>query len=530
MLESSFMRVCTAQELQELDHHAENKYGISPDILMENAGRAASQILLEKYPDAGTQTEILIFAGKGNNAGDAFVVARRLLGLGKRVKTFFIPPSSSKPYPKAVEVNFQILKKLNAKLVPLESAQSLVDFLTHSKGPFTVIDGLLGTGLKGPLEGLYYDIVETINQMSSREVIALDIATGVSGDTGAIHATAIRASLTVSFGFPKLGHFLAPGAENRGELVNVDITLPYHFRKEGKVFLIDSDQPFKGLLTQRSPYAHKNKFGHCLLVGGSQGHLGAIELSAKACQKVGVGLATAATWPEYFPLLMSRLPSECMTLSTDDIGRFYSQFSAIVIGPGLSQRSDGRKLLEDILTRFMGPLLLDADALNIVAEHKLYDWIKNRKHPTVLTPHIGEMARLLHTDKNEVELSLISSLEKLVEKTHAIVVLKGAATWVGSPTQKVYLNHAPNHGLAKAGSGDVLSGIIGGLIAQNLPTFEAVLIGVRLHSHAGFKASRQYGSISMTAANIMDGLNEAFEEIKNQKPDATKLVGRSYLL
>lgn len=534
-MESSYMRICTAQELQELDQIAEKQYGISPQILMENAGRAASQILLEKYPDAGVKTEILILAGKGNNAGDAFVVARRLLGLGKKLRVFFIPPNLGKQYAPAVEVNFQILKKLGAKMAPLENIQDFEDFLSHTSGPFTVIDGLLGTGLRGGLEGLYYDLVEAIRKLNPREVIALDIPTGVNGDTGVVQSTAIQAHLTVSFGFPKMGHFLAPGAAKRGELVNVDITLPHSFRKDGKTFLINS-APLGNLLIDRNPYAHKNTFGHALLIGGSKGHLGAIEMSARSCQRMGVGLTTAATWPEYFELLMARLPSECMAISLEDYQRLYSQFSAVVVGPGLSQRTEGKKLLEDVLTRFTGPVVLDADALNIVAEHKLYDWIKNRKAPTVLTPHLGEMARLLGVDKEQVSQNLITSLQELIDRTHAIVVLKGAATLISSPNDKIFVNHAPNDGMATAGSGDVLSGMIGGLLCglsnqqthQKFSPFEAVLLGVRLHSIAGKLAAERLGHYSMTAGSIIEEIHHAFKEIKNQKSGAA--TGRAYIL
>ncbi|MEK6577680.1 MAG: NAD(P)H-hydrate epimerase, partial [Bdellovibrionota bacterium] len=200
------VRICTASEMRDLDLLADQEFGLSASILMENAGRAASQIILEKFPHAGKTSEILIFAGKGNNAGDAFVVARRLICLERKVRIFHF--NNEAGYKDSVLANFEILKKMKAKLTYIENISDLQSFFSSSRGPYTVIDGILGTGLKGNLEGIFYDAVEAINHANAGEVISLDIPTGVSGDTGAVFGTSVMANLTVSFGFPKLGHFL----------------------------------------------------------------------------------------------------------------------------------------------------------------------------------------------------------------------------------------------------------------------------------------------------------------------------------
>jgi NAD(P)H-hydrate epimerase len=512
------MRICSSAEMREIDLIAERDYGIHANLLMENAGRAAAQTLLENFPNAGRNTEILIFAGKGNNAGDAFVVARRLICLDRRVRVFHLQHESG--YKGAVFANFEILKKMKAKLVHIETASVLDEFFQSSPGPFTIVDGILGTGLKAKLEGIYYDIVEMINAVNAPEVVALDIPTGVNGDSGAIHETSILANLTISFGFPKLGHFLPPGAARRGELINVDISLPPRFKKEGDKFLLLKN-PMSALIRERDRYGHKNAFGHTLLVGGSPGRVGAITMAARACHKMGTGLVTVASWLDSFEALMTKLPDETMAVPLHLNGReseFYkenlSNYSSIIIGPGLGLRPEGKLLLEEILSIYSGPIVLDADALNLVSEYQLHEAIATRKAPTVLTPHPGEMSRLLSQSKEDIQQDSIQAVRKAVALTHATVLLKGAATLIGSTEDTLYLNHYPNDGMATAGSGDVLAGMIGGLLGQKMDPFQATLLGVYLHSLAGDFAAKSQGHRSMTAPDIIENIGNAFKDIK----------------
>lgn len=514
----SSIRICSSSEMRELDLIADRDYGIEDILLMENAGRAATQVILEKYSNAGRNTEILIFAGKGNNAGDAFVVARRLLCLERRVRVFHLQGESG--YKGASLKNFGILKKMKAKLTYLENSRELQEFFDSSPGPFTIIDGILGTGLKANLEGIFYEVVELINSHTLSDVISLDIPTGVSGDTGNIHGTSILASLTISFGFPKLGHFLPPGAVRRGELINVDISLPPRFRKEGNKFLLMKN-PMSDLLKERDRYGHKNSFGHTLLIGGSPGRVGAISMAAKACHKMGTGLVTVASWKDSFEPLLNKIPLETMAVPLHLSGPEYetyksnlSTYSSIVVGPGLGLRPEGKQLLSELLTLYQGPVVLDADALNLIADYNLFEFLQNRRAPTVLTPHPGEMSRLLGADKDEVLHDPIQSLQKAISKTHGIVLLKGAATLVGSADDHFYLNHYPNDGMATAGSGDVLAGMIGGLLGQRMAPFQATLLGVYLHSLAGDRAAQTYGHRSMTAPDIIENIGNAFKELK----------------
>lgn len=524
-INSQMVRICTSAEMRDLDRVAEQEYGLDAAILMENAGRAAAQVIAEKFPHAGRTTEILIFAGKGNNAGDAFVVARNLLCLGRKVRVFHLADETS--YKGACLKNFKILKKLKGKLAFIENSGDLQNFFGSSPGPFTVVDGIIGTGLKGALEGIYYDIVEMINGLNASEVIALDIPSGVNGDTGAVLGTSVQATLTVSFGFPKIGHFLPPGAGKRGELLNVDISLPPKFQKDGDKYLLRKG-PMGKLLKERDRYGHKNSFGHSLLVGGSPGRIGAITMTARACHKMGTGLVTVGSWDDCFDPLMVKLPSETMVVPLRLSGPEYeiykktlNTYTSIVVGPGLGMRPESSEILDALFSNYQGPMVFDADALNLIADHKMHDALTKRRGPNVLTPHPGEMARLLGVAKETVVNDPVKAVRDAAQMTNSIVLLKGAATLISSPENVLYLNHYPNDGMATAGSGDVLAGMIGGLLGQKMDPFQGTLLGIYLHSVAGDFAAQQYGHRSMTAADIIENISNAFKEIKTHPQSPT---------
>lgn len=511
------VRICTASEMRELDDGAESEYRIPASKLMENAGRGAVDTILAHDPSIGIDSEILIFAGKGNNAGDAFVVARHFLCLGRRVRVFHL--LSREEYKPVVRENFEALQHLKCRMMRLTSIQELEQFLSSTSRKVVAVDGLIGGGLRGPLEGLIYDIVEVIN-LRIPEIIALDIPTGVCGDTGAVRSTSILATLTCSFGFPKLGHFLAPGAARRGKLVHIDIGLPPSFRKVGRRQLLGA-LPMSKHLQARDRYGHKNSFGHTLLFGGSPGRIGAIALSTKACHKVGTGLVTASTWKDSEALLSQKLWDETMFWSLAEDGqdlevyaRALSHYTSVVVGPGMGTRADAKRVIEVLCSVYKGPLVLDADALNVISEHKLHDLIARRGGATVLTPHPGEMARLLDRGKEAVMENPIGALEEACERTQSIVLLKGPATLIHAPGEKVFVNHYPNDGMATGGSGDVLAGMIGGLLGQRLEPMPSAQLAVFLHSVSGAIAARSLGHRAMSASDIIGNIGNAFQELK----------------
>lgn len=516
------MRVVTSEEMRELDRVAIEEYRIPSIVLMENAGARAAEIIARRYDELGYASDILIFAGKGKNGGDALVVARHLQSMGKPIQLFLL--HSIDVYQKEAGGNLEILLKEKVRPVVLENISGLEEYLASGPGPYLAVDGLLGTGFKGSIVGLYADVVDEINT-SVDFVISLDIPTGVDGTTGQAIGSAVHADQTIAFGFAKLGHYIAPGALFRGELKVVDISLPSTFRDEGKAQAI-SLESVAPMLKRRDRYGHKNSFGHCLLVGGSKGRLGAIAMSARAALHMGTGLVSATTWLDCWESLMVKVDDEIMTKPLQFEPEFFERqrqefaaFSALVVGPGLGVSDKAAILLKDLIQYYRGPMLIDADGINLLADPALRQELLSRKGPTVLTPHPGEMARMFGVTNDDVVRDPMGYVKRAVEATNATVLLKGATTFIGTSEGRIYLNDYPNDGMATAGSGDVLSGMIGGLLGQKMDVNEAVILGVFLHSLSGDYASRQLGHRSMTASDIISHIGDSFLFLRKQRDE-----------
>lgn len=514
------MRICTRDEIRQLDEKSMTQFSIRPELLMEIAGARATEIFLKYRPNAGFKTPVILITGMGNNGGDAMVIARHLVGLGRKSHVFLIGSADLLRTPNTD--HWKTLKQLGVPATEVSHIQTLSSFFEQNPGPHDVIDGLLGTGMQGSTSGVYYDVIEAA-QKHAGFVFALDLPSGVDANTGQVAGRAFRADITASFGFPKLGHFFAPGAELRGKLVNLSLSYPPQLTSSSAIRLLRDSEVAK-LLTQRDRYGHKNSFGHTLVIGGSLGKVGAISLSAKACHKMGTGLVTAATWLEVWPTLMSRVSDETMTFGLEDIEKssdraheLLSPFSSVVLGPGLGTDARAKKLLEAILETYRGPIILDADALNLVAQHGYLSRLKELKVPCIMTPHPGEMSRLLKIDKQEIVERPLEAIQQAMDLTHATVVLKGAVTLVGSVGSPMYLNHYPNDGMATAGTGDVLAGMLGGLVGQGMAPASAALLGVYLHSLAGDLAAQTKGHRSMTAGDIIGNIGNAFQTLKETK-------------
>ena len=520
------MRICTRDEIRSMDELSLTQYGIEPSLLMEIAGARAIEVFLKARPEAGIKRPVIFIAGMGNNGGDAMVMARHLSGIGRKTHVFLIGESAKLRAPN--DAHFKVLKKLKVPVTEVNHVELLASFFERDQGPFDVIDGLLGTGMEGATSGLYADVIE-ITQKHSRFLFSLDIPSGVDANSGAAKGAAFSADMTASFGFPKLGHFFTPGAKLRGKLINLELSYPVALTTDSKIRLL-SESNVKSHLKKRDPYGHKNSFGHTLLIGGMPGRVGAITLASKACHRTGSGLVTAATWSECWSTLMSHVSDETMTIGLEDIEKTASSthallepLSAIVLGPGLGTDQRAKKILESILETYQGPLVIDADAINLISMHGMHGRIKSRSAPCILTPHPGEMSRLLKVGKEKIVDSPIGAIHQAIELTHATVVLKGAVTLVGGVGEPVTLSHFPNDGMATAGSGDVLAGMMGGLLSQGYAPISAALVGVYLHSQAGELARGSHPHGSMMANNIIENIGHAFktiEETERQKRSA----------
>lgn len=512
------MRVVTSKEMRELDELANRKFKIPSIVLMENAGIRAAEIVAKKHSELGWTTEILVFAGKGKNGGDALVVARHLAAMGKRVRLFLL--HSFDAYKEESKQNLEILLEQRIRPIILDQVVPLEEFFNSATGPFLCVDGLLGIGFKGPLAGLFADVVDIINAKSDY-TISLDIPTGVDATSGQVVGQAILANLTVSFGFAKLGHYIAPGAVHRGELVVVDIALPPVFKKDGNIKCL-SRASVAPLIGRRDRYGHKNSFGHTLLVGGSKGKLGAISMASRACLRVGTGLVTVATWDDCFEQIMARVDDEIMCIKINLEDKAYNEYkslvhyyTSVVIGPGMGTSEKAQKVLGDLIDIYAAPLVIDADGINLLSKPEMKLKLLNRKHPTILTPHPGELSRLLGVSKTEIVDHPREMVERAAEECNAVVLLKGATTFICAGDGQIYLNHYPNDGMATAGSGDVLAGMIGGLNGQQrMSPRDSVCLGVFLHSMAGNYAANRVGHRAMTASDIIYHIGDSFLELR----------------
>jgi hydroxyethylthiazole kinase-like uncharacterized protein yjeF len=514
-------RIVTAAEMKQIDRYAIDKLLIPSTILMETAGLEAARLITKRYLESKLDAEIVVLCGKGNNGGDGLVVARKLLANGFKVRVFLLEEIQA--LQDECALNYRILNQMKAKISILKSAAILEEFFLTMPGRVIVVDAILGIGLERPLDGLLADVVETVNTYAD-EIVALDVPTGINATSGEVSGTAIRATYTISFGYPKIGHFIYPAAMYCGELYNVDLGYPVSVLEShasaSNIFLNTIDT-VASLLTVRDRYGHKNSFGHCLLVGGSPGRTGAIAMSSESCLKMGTGLVTVASWGDSFPSLEARLAPEIMSLALEvDSSSIAAlkNFSSIVVGPGLGLRENAGPLMHELLVNAMQPIVVDADGINLIADHNLMEDLVRRSAGTVLTPHPGEMARLLKKEKEWVVANPLKAAEEAVELTGAVVVLKGPTTIIRTPNGETYLNYYPNDGMATAGSGDVLAGMIGGLIGQGIPADEAARLGVYLHSTAGDFAAKKLGHRSMTARAIIENISQAFQLLRQYDP------------
>lgn len=476
-------------------------------VLMELAGRTSSkaaQLLWKHNPG-----QVAIFCGRGNNGGDGFVVARYLYLCGVPVSVHAIEGVPSRDN----SVNREILNTLGVQVntVDYGNLEPIKKVLSES---VLAIDALLGTGLDRAVEGIYKEVIDTINN-SDKPVVSIDVPSGVNSDTGQIMGCAVKATATVTFGYLKAGLLCYPGAELRGELHLADIGLPplethLDALQDKSDWRLATAHYVRNLLPARPQAAHKGTFGYVLTIAGSQDMMGAAHLASKTALKAGSGLSVLAT-PKS---LLHRLPADevicrgisetqCATIGLEAIADLKPELeraSAIILGPGLSLNSDTIKFVHEIVNIINKPCLIDADGLNAISQDPK-SWPKFASN-FVLTPHPKELARLMNVAASEVQADRIAFAQKASDRYQCTVVLKGALSVIANYEQKVFINPTGNSGMATAGSGDVLSGIIGGLMAQGLEPFEAAVAGTYIHGLAGDMAADELGETGIVSGDI----------------------------
>jgi len=478
-----------AATVRELDRIAIEELQIPGAELMARAGRAACDLLLQIWP---TPARVTVICGRGNNAGDGYVVARLAAERGIHVDVLEVDDSKSL----RGDAEQARVRLLEAGVTPAPVRDARL------QDTDVIVDGIFGTGLDRPVEGKWRDAIDLIND-STAPVLALDIPSGIHADSGRVMGAAIRAAACVSFIGLKRGLFTAQGPDLAGEVHfhNLGVPKALYARVAADAFL-DSFRSFAGLLGPRPRDAHKGHFGHVVVVGGEQGFAGAARLAAEAALRCGAGLVSVAT-PKAHAHVINAGRYEIMARGVDDadaLRPLCDQASVIVVGPGLGRGDWGRGMLDAVL-QARKPAVLDADALNLLAEQE------NAPLPigSVLTPHPGEAGRLLGTDAASVESDRFAALVALTEKYRCVCVLKGAGTLTRAPGEAVHVCAHGNPGMASGGMGDVLSGVVGALLAQGLDPESAARAGVCLHARAGDEAA-QSGERGTLASDLMPHL------------------------
>jgi ADP-dependent NAD(P)H-hydrate dehydratase / NAD(P)H-hydrate epimerase len=520
------MKILTAAETKEVDRLTTERHGVPSLTLMENAGKSVVAFIKQRFAKLGRR-RIVILCGKGNNGGDGFVVARHLLEMGARATVFLFAEAAEVRGDAAVNLNrwqevareLRVVRDAN-EWQAVKAAVATADI---------IVDALLGTGVRGPVEGLLREAIEDVNRRRPEAaVVAVDIPSGLSADTGEIQGAAVVANYTVTFTAPKIGFFLRTAAQQVGQLIVRDIGSPPELIEEiGKGHLRWLEpRELTRFAIPRSPEGHKGDYGHALIVAGSVGKSGAAVLSSWAALRVGAGLVTVATPEPVLPIVAGYTP-EIMTepLPATDTGSIslrsleYERFDkllkgkrALAIGPGLSTHDETLQFIRTIIAkRPPVPIILDADGLN--AFDGRAQELRGLKGMMALTPHPGEMARLLGTTTDDLQSRRLEVAQKAAADWDAYVILKGHQTIVAAPNGQAWINSTGNPGMGTGGTGDVLTGMLAGLTAEYgaKAWWWTLGFGVYLHGLAGDLASADVGQAPLMASDLIRAIPDAFQ-------------------
>ena len=558
------MDVVTPSQMKRIDQRAIEEFRIPGIVLMENAALQTAQVILKHDFLASVSKKprkALILAGCGNNGGDGFAIARHLFLYGYQVSVLIVSEGGRRPGGDA-ETNLDALyalqngqnstqqnsgekdsqqKNLDAFLQIhwLEDKKDLKQIKAMLQDTSLVVDALFGTGLDRPVAGLNAAVINAVNEMVNRKnhhiVLAVDIPSGINGETGQMMGTAIQADHTVAYGYLKPGHLLYPGREYSGQVHVVPISLPADSAKSVKAHLFTLDDVEAAqMLRPRPRDSHKGTFGKVAVIAGSTGLTGAAHLSSLAALRTGAGLVTLGIPAALNPVMEQKL-TEVMTYPLEDRGlghlvteslrditELLKDKDVLAFGPGCGKNQGVFEILRNILGHFHIPIVIDADGLNHISRDM--SLLRTHHAPVILTPHPGEMSRLTGLGVEEILSRPVETAARAATKYSCIVLLKGAASIVAEPGGKVYINASGNAGMAKGGSGDVLTGMIASFIAQGYPPFEATVLGCYIHGRAGEEAAGRLGETGMIAGDLIDAIPGTFLSLFNAlrgMPDIT---------
>jgi NAD(P)H-hydrate epimerase len=518
------MKVVTAAEMRELDRRTVEEYGLPAGELMQTAGLGVAVHLQELLFDYGLEKgRILIVAGRGNNGGDAFVAAQALQQLQYAVELWMT--CSPNELNGVVLAHYRRMMESGVYVEELTTLEDWDNMDLPSEQFDVIVDGLLGTGISGPARGIPARAIEFINDRSEDAlVLSIDIPSGLDADSGDAQGGAVYADVTVTMAQPKQGLLRQQAIEYVGRLEVLDISVPEELvdrvRGEDSVEFISASDAMLMLPTRRARNSHKGDFGHVLLIGGSMGMSGAIIMSARAALRSGVGRVTVFVPRDIHSIVAVALP-EAMVFPMPGLSDFPAQFmvdwrltdfDAVLVGPGLGRTDDGVKLVSHLLQILHVPLVLDADAIAVMAGRA--GAIAQACCPLIMTPHPGECALLLECSAKQIQQDRRAAALQTAQLTNSVTVLKGAGTIVAVPEGAVAITMTGNPGMAKGGTGDVLAGLLVGLIPQIPDPYSATCLAVYMHGCAGDFAATRHSQMGMTAMDLVEEIPHVFHTLK----------------
>jgi NAD(P)H-hydrate epimerase len=521
------MRILTAAQMREADRFTIEDIGIPSLVLMENAGRQVVAAIEAAFEDrlAG---RVAVLCGRGNNGGDGFVVARTLLQRGIDTAVFVIGALAD--VRGDARTNLDILGRLGLTVVEIADEQSWELHFSEISQCTLIVDAIFGTGLKSAVSGMLETVIADVNA-SDIPIVAIDLPSGLSADTPHLIGDCINAAMTVTLAAPKVPLILPPAEAHAGDIVIADIGIPYEVieQLEGKYVELLTPEQLRQLVEPRAADSHKGDFGRVTIVAGSAGKTGAAHLAAMAALRSGAGLVTVATPLTCQPTVAAMGP-EYMTMAlVDDMGALVGDgveylleqdHDVIACGPGIGRSAGVREFVRALLDRATLPLVLDADAITVLADDP-GRLIGRDERDVIITPHPGEMARLIGASVEDVQANRIEVASDFASTHRVYVVLKGHRTVIATPEGRVFINPTGNPGMATGGTGDVLTGMIAAWLAQLLDAEAACRLAVFLHGAAGDLAEASRGQVSMIASDLLGGLGDALTALMSPKKAST---------
>jgi ADP-dependent NAD(P)H-hydrate dehydratase / NAD(P)H-hydrate epimerase len=519
------MRILNAAQMREADRFTIEDIGIPSLVLMENAGRQVVAAIEAAY-ESRLEGRVAVLCGRGNNGGDGFVVARTLVQRGIDVAVFVVAALAD--VRGDARTNLDILGRLGITVVEVNDEQAWELHFSEIGQCSVIVDALFGTGLKTPLAGMMETVVADVNA-SNIPIVAIDLPSGLSADTPHVTGPCIHASMTVTLAAPKLPLVLPPAEGYAGDVVIADIGIPHDVLEglEGPRIELLTPEQVRELVEPRAADSHKGDFGRVTFVAGSTGKTGAAFLAALGALKSGAGLVTVATPASCLPLVAAMAP-EYMTEPLDDAGGMVTpaalervlelRHDVLACGPGLGRGPGVSEFVRGLVDRSTVPLVLDADAITVLAEDPVRLTGREERN-VVITPHPGEMARLIGSTIEEVQANRIEVATNFATAHHVYVVLKGHRTLIATPEGHVFINPTGNPGMATGGTGDVLLGMIAAWMGQLLDAEAACRLAVFLHGSAGDLAEAEEGQVGMTATDLLAHLPEALKQLTTAEKD-----------